>query len=446
MAIKLFKKSSKKVLAESDGSKILTAKTLPFDQKKLEEIISEHPTPFYIYDEANIRKTAQALKKAYDWMPGYQNHFAVKANPNPYILEILKSEGMGTDAASLPELLMCEAVGITGEDIIFTSNNTPVTEYRKARELGAIINLDDVNQIDVVQEAFDGGFPELICFRYNPGSDIVLDASTNSIGNPVDSKFGVTTEQLPKAYQSAKEKGATRFGLHTMTVTNERDEQTQINIARLMFSTAVKLHKDLGITLEFVDLGGGFGVAYNPADKSLDLDIIHDGIKQAYEEIIEGNGLKMRVITEFGRFVTAPSGYLVTKARSLKRTYHNYVGMDASTVDLLRAGVYGLYHHATVVGKEDQARIPQRLTGSLCENNDVLTGPLDRMLPEIAVGDVVVFHDTGAHGHALGYNYNAKLRCGELLLKPDGSVKQIRRNQTIADYFATLDYPGLKSN
>lgn len=430
----------------NDDTNVLTPKVLPFSKQAIEEIVNKHPTPFHIYDEANIRKTAKDLNQAYSWSLGYKNHFAVKANPNPYILEILKQEGMGADAASLPELIMCEAVGLSGEDIMFTSNNTPLEDYKKAYELGAVINLDDVNQIEVLQEACDGAFPDLISFRYNPGKDIVLDASTNSIGNPVDSKFGVTTEQLPEAYRLAKEKGATRFGLHTMIVTNERDENTQIKIAKLMFETAVRLFKDHGIKLEFIDLGGGLGVAYKPTDKSLDLDVLSGGIKRAYEETIVADGLDpIRVVTECGRFVTGPSGYLVTKVRSLKRTYHNYVGLDSTSAELLRACVYGLYHHVTIPGKEDGAQIPQRLTGSMCENNDMLTGPEDRMLPELAVGDIVVFHDTGAHGHALGYNYNAKLRHAELLLKPDGTVQQIRRDQTIEDYFATLDYPGLVS-
>jgi diaminopimelate decarboxylase len=422
------------------------SKKLPFSQKELASIVAKHPTPFHIYDEDGIRKSAQAMKKLYSWAPGYKNYFAVKACPNPYILEILKEEGMGADAASLPELLLCEAAGLTGENVLFTSNNTPVEEYRKAREMGVIINLDDINQIPVVQEAYDGGFPEIISFRYNPGRDITLDDATNSIGNPRDSRFGITTAQLPEAYRLARKYGATRFGLHTMIVTNETDENEEIKIAKLMFRMAVQLHEDLGITLDFIDLGGGLGVAYNPAHKSLDQDALRAGISEAYADIIIKNGLNpVRVITECGRFVMAPNGYMVTTVRSLKHTYHNYVGMDASSADLLRACVYGMFHYISVPGKDHLPRIPQRLTGSMCENNDTLTGTRGRMLPELAIGDTVVFHDTGAHGHALGYNYNGKLRHAEILLRHNGTTKQIRRNQTVADYFATLDYPGLKS-
>jgi diaminopimelate decarboxylase len=421
-----------------------TVKTLPFDEQTLKRITDQYPTPFHLYDEAGMRATAKALGQVYDWSPDYQNYFAVKANPNPYLMEILKDEGMGADASSLPELRLAEVTGTKRGNIIFTSNNTPIEEYKKARELGATINLDDINQIEVVEAAFDGGFPQLISFRYNPGHDIVLNGVSNSIGNPVESKFGVTTEQLPRAYRLAQEKGATRFGLHTMVVTNERDERAMIAVARLMFETAVRINRAMGIKLEFIDLGGGLGIPYRQEDRPIDLEALRDGIKTAYEDTIVANGLApMRIITEDGRFVMAPNGYLITKVRSLKRTYHNFVGLDATSADLLRACVYGLYHHVTVPGKEDLARIPQRLTGSMCENNDTLTGPDDRMLPELLVGDTVVFHDTGAHGHALGYNYNAKLRHAELLLKMDGSIQEIRRAQTMNDYFETLAYPGL---
>jgi diaminopimelate decarboxylase len=421
-------------------------KQLPFDENTLKRIIKDHPTPFHLYDENGIRQTATSLIDAFNWTPKYQNYFAVKANPNPYLLQILKEEGMGADAASLPELILAEKVGMTGQDIVFTSNNTPAEDYKKAYELGAVINLDDINQIYALQSALPNGFPDIISFRYNPGPDITLKAASNSIGNPVDSKFGITTEQLPLAYKLVQQKGVQRFGLHTMIVTNELNVKTQIQIARLMFNTAVRLHKEAGIRLEFIDLGGGLGIPYKPDQNPVDLNKLRLGIKAAYNDIIVAQGLDpVRIITEYGRYVLGPNGYLVTTVRSLKRTYHNYVGLDASSADLLRAAVYGLYHHITVIGKKERPLMPQRLTGSLCENNDKLTGPDDRMLPELAVGDIVVFHDTGAHGHALGYNYNAKLRHAELLLKLDGSVKQIRRAQTINDYFETLDYPGLKN-
>ena len=421
----------------------MSHKALPFDLKTLQAIIAKHQTPFHVYDESGMRASAKALNQAFDWSPGYINYFAVKANPNPYLLEVLKDEGMGADASSLAELILADKVGLRGEQIMFTANNPPAEDYREAYRLGAVINLDDINQIDLLEKALDGKFPELISFRYNPGPDMVT-IEGNVIGNPSDAKFGVSTEQLLKAYEMARAKGAKRFGLHTMVVSNERDEQTHIQIAEMMFKLAVKLHQELGIKLEFINLGGGLGVAYHPDDKPLDLNKLKTGLQQKYQAILGAADLStIKVVTENGRFVMAPNGYLVTAVRSLKQTYHNFVGLDATMADLMRPGMYDAYHHISVPGKDETSTEPQRLTGSLCENNDIFTGTKDRLLPHLEIGDIVVIHDTGAHGHAMGFNYNGKLRHAELLLQADGSVRQIRRAETLDDYFSTLDYPGL---
>ncbi len=418
-------------------------KTLPFDEKTLREITKQYPTPFHLYDEKGIRATARALNKAYDWSPDYINYFAVKANPNPYLLKILKEEYMGADASSLPELILSEKVGLQKEQIMFTSNNTPPEDYKKAYELGAIINLDDINQVGALEITLGGKFPELICFRYNPGPDLVTRAG-NVIGNPSDAKFGVTTAQLPQAYKLAKDKDAKRFGMHTMVVSNENNEAAHIETADILFKMAVKLHQELNIKVEFINLGGGLGVAYRPEENPLDLDNLKAGIKNKYQEIIVKNGLDpIRIVTENGRFVLAPNGYLVTSVNSTKQTYHNFVGVDATMADLMRPGMYDAYHHITVLGKEDLPTKPQRVTGSLCENNDIFTGTKDRQLPPLEIGDILVMHDTGAHGHSMGFNYNGKLRHAEILLKEDGSFQQIRRAETTRDYFKTLDFPGL---
>lgn len=421
----------------------MSHKPLPFDEKTLKDITGEYPTPFHLYDEKGMRASARALNAAFDWSPGYINYFAVKANPNPYLLETLKDEGMGADASSLAELILADKIGLQKEQIMFTANNPPAEDYQKAYELGAVINLDDINQIELLQKALGGKFPELISFRYNPGPEMVT-IEGNVIGNPSDAKFGVTTSQLLEAYKSAQAKGAKRFGLHTMVVSNERDEQTHVQIAEMMFKLAVRLHQELGIKLEFINLGGGLGVAYHPDDKPLDLAKLKSGLQEKYQAIIAKAGLDpIKVVTENGRFVMAPNGYLVTSVRSLKETYHSFVGLDATMADLMRPGMYDAYHYISVPGKDGLAAKPQRLTGSLCENNDIFTGTKDRLLPQLEIGDVVVIHDTGAHGHAMGFNYNGKLRHAELLLKEDGSVKQIRRDETLNDYFSTLDYPGL---
>lgn len=419
-------------------------KALPFTDDQIKSIASQYSTPFHIYDETGLRRGAQELNKAFSWSAGYKNYFAVKANPNPYLLEVLKDEAMGADASSLPELIMSDAVGLKGEEIMFTSNNTPPEEYKKAYEFGAIINLDDINQIDALQKALNGKFPELISFRYNPGPDRVTSYG-NAIGNPEDAKFGVSTYQLSKAYKKAMDLGAKRFGLHTMVVSNELDETAHIQTAEMLFNTVVKLNRELGIKIEFVNLGGGLGIPVRPEQKPLDLDKIASGIKTKYEDIIVGSGnAPLRIVTENGRFVSGPHGFLVTKVRSIKETYHRFVGVDATMADLMRPGLYDAYHHISVVGKEAEPVVPQQVVGSLCENNDKFTGKTDRELPRLEPGDLLVIHDTGAHGHSMGFNYNAKLRHKELLLKADGNIQQVRRDETIDDYFATLDYPNLK--
>lgn len=422
------------------------SKELPFDENTLNEITGKYPTPFHLYDEAGIRSTARSLNDCFGWSENYINYFAVKATPNPYIMEILKEEGMGADASSLPELLLAEAIGLSGEQIMFTSNNTAPEEYVKAYELGAVINLDDVNQIEVLHKALGGKFPELISFRYNPGPDRVT-GEDNVIGNPSDAKYGVTTAQLPEAYDKARSLGAKRFALHTMVISNERNEKGHIQTAEMLFNMAIRLKKEKDIRIEMINFGGGLGIPYKPDEDPIDLEKLKEGLQRKYEDIVVASGLDpIRIVTENGRFVTGPSGYLVTRVRSLKHTYHDFVGVDATMADLMRPGMYGAYHHISVPGKEDGPSKPQRITGSLCENNDTFTGTEDRLLPELEPGDLVVIHDTGAHGHAMGFNYNGKLRHAELLLKEDGSIQQIRRSETIADYFKTLDYPGLKDS
>lgn len=423
----------------------MSDKALPFDKSKIEEISANYPTPFHIYDEAGLRQTARKLKQAFSWSKDYINYFAVKATPNPYILEILKEEGMGADASSLPELILADKVGLKDQEIMFTSNNTPPEEYAAAYEQGAVINLDDINQIEVLEKSLGGKFPEFISFRYNPGPDLKT-YDGNFIGSPEEAKFGVTTEQLPRAYNLARDKGAKRFGLHTMVVSNELKEEAHIKTATMLFQMAVKLHEDLGIKIEQVNFGGGLGVAYKPEDKEIDLDKISQGIETEYEKLIKGTSLDpLRIVTENGRYVTGPNGYLVTTVRSLKQTYHEFIGVDASMADLMRPGMYDSYHHITILGKENQPTKPRRVVGGLCENNDIFTGvdTKDRDLPEAAVGDLLVIHDAGAHGRSMGFNYNGKLRSGELLLKSNGSVQLIRRAETIEDYFSTLDYPDL---
>ncbi|HZK67626.1 MAG TPA: diaminopimelate decarboxylase, partial [Chloroflexota bacterium] len=370
----------------------------------------------------------------------FKEFFAVKALPNPFIMKILKEEGFGADCSSLPELLLSERVGITGEEIMFTSNDTPAEEFTKARELGAIINLDDISHIPFLERS--AGIPELISFRYNPGA---LKQGNVIIGKPEEAKYGFTREQLFEGYRMVKEKGATRFGLHTMVASNELDYRYFIETAVILFDLALELNQKLGIKLEFINIGGGIGIPYRPEQEAVSYEKIAQGIREAYQERVAANGLApMKLFMECGRVITGPYGYLVTSVRHLKHTYKDYVGLDASMSNLMRPAMYGAYHHITVVGKESRPLDRKYdVTGSLCENNDKFA--VDRMLPEVESGDLLVIHDTGAHGHAMGFQYNGKLRSAELLLRENGDVIQIRRAETPDDYFRTLDFDALGS-
>lgn len=397
-------------------------------------MIRTYPTPFHIYDERGIRATTKGLINAFSWAKGYTNFYAVKALPNPEILKLLKEEGMGADCSSLAELILAEKTGIIGEQIMFTSNDTSAEEFQKATELGAIINLDDISHIEFLETSV-GKLPELICFRFNPGSE---RDGNDIIGNPSEAKYGLTKKQLYEAYKICQAKGVKRFGLHTMIASNELDPKYFIETARMLFEIAVTVNEELGIELEFTNLGGGFGIPYKPDQDSLDIELISDGIKQAYDEIFGPNNLAPKLYTECGRYVTGPHGYLVSKVLHIKDTYRQYVGLDSSMANLMRPGMYGAYHHITIVGKEQDTNFnTYDVTGSLCENNDKFA--IQRDLPRIDIGDIVVIHDTGAHGHSMGFNYNGKLRSAELLLGKDKSVRLIRRAETLDDYFATLN-------
>ncbi len=411
----------------------MNTRNLPFDLDRIKDVKDQYPTPFYIYDEAAIRENAKALIKAFDWCPGFKEYFAVKATPNPRIVDALREEGFGADCSSLAELILCERLGIRGEEIMFTSNNTMSEDYKKAKELGAVINLDDISHIEYLHESV--GMPELICFRYNPGP---LRSGNAIIGEPQEAKYGFTREQLFEGYKKAKGLGATRFGLHTMVASNELDPQFFIDTAEMLFELVNAIHAELGIKIEFVNLGGGMGIPYKPEDKPLDLNRISAGIKELYDTHIASTELDpLSIYLENGRIITGPYGYLVTEVVHKKDTYKNYVGVDACMANLMRPGMYGAYHHISVLGKEDApATTTVDVVGSLCENNDKFA--IDREMPQMEIGDIAVIHDSGAHGHSMGFQYNGKLRCAELLLKTDGTVEEIRRAETLDDYFATL--------
>ena len=417
-------------------------KKLPFDEARVREIMRDYPTPFYLYDERGIRQNARRLNAAFGWCDGFKEYFAVKATPNPYILKIAKEEGFGADCSSLPELELAARVGITGENIMFTSNDTPSAEYRRAKELGAIINLDDITHLRYVEE-HAGGLPELICFRYNPGP---LRRGNAIIGHPEEAKYGLTRPQLFEAYASSGKKGSKRFGLHAMVASNELNPEFFIETARMLFDLAVELADKPGVRLDFVNLGGGIGIPYWPDEKPLNLEALGQAVKELYDERIRPAGLHpLRVYMENGRCITGPYGFLVTRAIHEKHTYKDYVGVDACMANLMRPGMYyqegkrSGYHHITVLGKEHApADTKVDVVGSLCENNDKFA--IDRMLPKVEIGDILVIHDGGAHGHSMGFQYNGKLRCAELLLREDGKVQQIRRAETMDDYFATLDF------
>ncbi len=414
-------------------------KTLPFNKEQIQKIIEQFPTPFHIYDEKAILDNAEELKKAFAWNEGFHEYFAVKATPNPFLIKLLAQHGFGCDCSSYPELLLSQQVGNVGENIMFTSNNTGDYEFQKARNLGAIINLDDISHVEFLETC--AGLPELVSFRYNPGN---LKAGNDIIGNPEEAKYGCMESQLFEGYKLLKEKGVKRFGIHTMVASNELNEEYFAETARILFNVTVKIHKELGIRFDFINLGGGLGIPYRPEQHKLDVYKISEGIRKEYEQILVPNGLApVKIYLESGRFIMGPYGYLVTTVRHIKRTFRDYVGVDASMNNLMRPGMYGAYHHITVLGKENEpCNHVYDVTGSLCENNDKFA--IQRALPEIANGDILAIHDAGAHGHAMGFNYNGKLRSAELLLRTDGSVKQIRRAETIEDHFATLDFNDLQ--
>ena len=417
----------------------MAQKTLPFTRKKILEITRAYPTPFHLYDESAMLRNARRFKKAFSILPGFREYFAVKATPNPFIMKLLREkEGFGADCSSMPELELAERVGMRGEEIMFSSNDTPLGEYRKAKSLGAIINLDDISHIAFLEQI---GLPQVLCFRYNPGP-----ARTGSafIGDPKEAKYGFTKEQLFEGYRICLKKGVKRFGLHTMVASNELNERYFVETARMLFELAVEVHQRLGIRLEFINLGGGMGIPYRPEQKPLDYDAMAQGIRKLYDRIIVPSVGKTKIFLECGRIITGPYGYLLTTVLHLKDTYKRYVGCDASMANLMRPSMYGAYHHITVLGKENRKHgHTYDVTGSLCENNDKFA--INRMLPGIETGDILAIHDTGAHGHAMGFNYNGKLRSAELLLRENGSVVQIRRAETSEDYFRTLDFKKLKS-
>ena len=409
--------------------------SLPFTQAKIEEIKAKYPTPFYVYDEQGIRENARALNNAFAWNPGFKEYFAVKATPNPRILEILREEGLGMDCSSLPELLLSQRVGAGGEEVMFTSNNTLAKEYQVAVDLGAIVNLDDISHIPYLEG--EVGLPELICFRYNPGP---LREGNAIIGKPEEAKYGFTREQLFSGYQTLLQKGVKRFGLHTMVASNERNAEFFVETGEMLFELSLAIYAEVGVKLEFVNLGGGIGIPYRPDDSPVDLQRVGEGVREKYQQMIEGTDLHpLKVLMENGRMMTGPCGYLITNAVHHKHIYKNYVGVDACMANLMRPGMYGAYHHITVLGKEDAPHDTVcDVVGSLCENNDKFA--IDRELPKIERGDTLVIHTAGAHGHSMGFQYNGKLRSAEILLRPDGSFELIRRAETVEDYFATLDF------
>jgi diaminopimelate decarboxylase len=418
----------------------MVLKDLPFTKADILEIIKKYPTPFHIYDEKAILENARRMKAAFREVPGFKEFFAVKALPNPFILKILKEEGFGADCSSLPELILAEKAGMRGQDIMFSSNDTPSEEFIKAKGLGAYINLDDISHIDYLEK--HAGLPEIVCFRYNPGP---LKGGNAIIGKPEEAKYGFTREQLFEGYRKLRDKGVKRFGMHTMVASNELNPDYFVETARILFELIVEISKALDIKFEFVNLGGGIGIPYLPEQEPVSFEAVAKGVKEAYDATITANGLyPLNVFLECGRVITGPYGYLVSQVRHLKHTYKDYAGLDSCMANLMRPGIYGAYHHITVLGKEKEAPVRKYdVTGSLCENNDKFA--IDRPLPEIEIGDILVIHDSGAHGHAMGFNYNGKLRSAELLLMQDGSVVQIRRAETIEDYFATLDFEALRN-
>lgn len=412
-------------------------KKVPFVTKeKLEEIIREVPTPFHIYDEAGIRRNCEAIQKAFAWNPGYKEYFAVKACPNPFLIDIMREYGCGCDCSSLTELMLSQAIGAVGDDIMFSSNDTPAEEFQYARKVNAIINLDDITHIDFLEKV-TGSLPKKISCRYNPGGYFKM--SNGIMDNPADAKYGMTTEQLFEAYRILKEKGCEEFGMHAFLASNTVTNEYYPMLAKVLFETAVKIKEETGVKLSFINLSGGVGIPYKPDQEPNDIIAIGEGVRQVYEEVLVPAGMgDVAIYTEMGRFMTGPYGGLVTTAIHEKHTHKEYIGCDACAANLMRPAMYGAYHHITVMGKEDApCDHKYDVTGSLCENNDKFA--VDRMLPEIEKGDLLFIHDTGAHGFAMGYNYNGRLWSAEVLLKEDGSFEVIRRAETPRDYFATFD-------
>ncbi|MCB6608459.1 diaminopimelate decarboxylase [[Clostridium] symbiosum] len=405
--------------------------------EQLQEIIKTYPTPFHLYDEKGIRENSERLNKAFAWNKGFREYFAVKATPNPFIIDILKKTGSGVDCSSLTELMMAQAMNFEGEKIMFSSNDTPPEEFKLASELGAVINLDDFTHIDFLEKTI-GSIPETISCRYNPGG--LFKISNDIMDNPGDSKYGMTTEQLFEAFKVLKAKGAKHFGIHAFLASNTVTNEYYPMLAKILFEVAVKLKEETGADIRFINLSGGVGIPYRPGQEANDIFAIGEGVRKVYEEVLVPAGLgDVALYTELGRFMLAPYGCLVTTAIHEKHTHKEYIGVDACAVNLMRPAMYGAYHHITVMGKEEQpCDHKYDVVGSLCENNDKFA--IDRMLPEIQPGDLLVIHDTGAHGFSMGYNYNGKLRSAELLLKEDGSVQMIRREETPEDYFATFDF------
>ncbi len=409
----------------------------PFVSKDMiEEIVKKYPTPFHIYDEKGIRENARKIKEAFSWNKGFREYFAVKATPNPFIINILKEEGCGADCSSMTELMLVEALGMKNDDIMFSSNVTPAGEYVKAKELGAYINLDDYTHVEFLENA--AGIPETICCRYNPGG--VFSLGTEIMDNPGDAKYGMTKEQMINAYKKLMEKGARNFGIHAFLASNTVDNTYYPTLAKILFELAVELKNETGAHISFINLSGGIGVPYTPDKEPNDIMVIGEGVRREYEKILVPQGMDdVAIFTELGRFMLAPYGALITQAIHEKHIYKEYIGVDACAVNLMRPAMYGAYHHITVLGKENEpCSYKYDITGSLCENNDKFA--IDRMLPKIDMGDYLYIHDAGAHGYSMGYNYNGKLRSSELLLKEDGSVDLIRRAETAKDYFATFDY------
>jgi diaminopimelate decarboxylase len=413
----------------------MSKKTLPLTADQLEQIIQTHPTPFHLYDERAIRENAHKFLETFSWNPGFKEYFAVKALPNPFILKILHAEGLGTDCSSLPELLLSEKCGIVGEEIMFSSNDTPREEFIKARELGAIINLDDIGHIPFLEKAC--GLPETLSFRYNPGKS---KKSNLIMGSPEESKFGFTRDQIFEGFRIVRDKGVKRFGLHTFVASNELDPQFFVDTADMLFELAINLKKNDNIRVAFVNLSGGIGIPYRPDEKSVDLARIGRGVEKLYNNKIKAAGLDpLKIYMECGRMITGPYGYLISRVLHLKNIYKKYVGLDACMADLMRPGMYGAYHHITIVNKQDEPlEEVYDVTGSICEHSDKFA--IDRKLPLVEAGDLIAIHDTGAHGHAMGFNYNGKLRPAELLLRENNEIVEIRRREGVDDYFSTLDF------